>query len=194
MKVPRRRAESGFTIIELLIAMAMTGIVLAPIFTFAIDQRHYLATQEQASQMVQAARAAMDLLTHDIDSAGYNPTGAAFNGVTYDASQLQLRADLDGDGSTDDADEYILYTYDASARQLRRNAGDGDEAVASHVTAFTFEYLDTNGNPTTVSANIRQLRITITARTAKPDLTYATNGGYRTYMLRSVITPRNLTL
>jgi type IV pilus assembly protein PilW len=194
MNPVRQPAESGFTIIELLIAMAMSGIILAAIFTFSMTQGHSLATQEQASQMVQAARAAMDLLTHDIDSAGYNPTNAAFAGVTYDASQLQLRADLDGDGSTDDADENIRYTYDASARQMLRNTGDGDEPVASHMTAFTFEYLDTNGNPTTVSANIRQLRITITVRTAKPDRKYATNGGYRTYTLRSVITPRNLSL
>ena len=54
------------------------------------------------------------------------------------------------------------------------------------------QYGDANGDPTTVSAHIRQLRITITARTAKPDLQSPTNGGYRTYTLRSVITPRNL--
>jgi type IV pilus assembly protein PilW len=186
MNPPRRPAESGFTIIELLIAMAMTGMILAAIFTFAIVQRQSFAAQEQASQMVQAARAAMDLLTHDTNSAGYNPTNAAFSGVTYHASQLQLRADLDGDGSTDDPDENIIYTYDASARQILRNTGDGDEPLASHITAFTCQYLDANGNTTTVSANIRQLRIAITARTAKPDLTYPTNGGYRTVSVQGV--------
>ena len=192
MHAPRGHPDSGFTVIELLIAMAMTGMILAAIFTFAIVQRQSFATQEQVSQMVQAARAAMVLLTHDIDSAGYNPTNAAFSGVTYDASQLQLQADLDGDGSTDDAEEHIIYTYDASTRQLLRNTGDGDEPLASHITEFTWQYLDANGNPTTVSATIRQLRITITARTAKPDLQYPTNGGYRRYTLSSLITPRNL--
>jgi type IV pilus assembly protein PilW len=185
--------DDGFTLIELLIAMAMTGIVLAAIFTFAIVQRQSLATQEQAVHMVQAARAAMDLLTHDIDSAGYNPTKAAFAGVTYHASQLQLKADVNGDGDVADAEEDVVYTYDASARQLLRNRGNGPEPVADHVQAFTWAYLDGNGNATTLSANIRQLRVTITARTAKPDPTYATNGGYRTYLLSSLLTPRNLT-
>jgi type IV pilus assembly protein PilW len=192
MCLQRPDHDGGFTLIELLIAMAMTGMILAAIFTFAIVQRQYLSTQEQVNQMVQAARAAMDMLTHEIDIAGYNPTNAAFSGVTYHASQLQLQADVNGDGAADDADENIIYAYDASTRQIVRNTGDGNEPFADHIQAFTFEYLDASGNPTTVSATIRQLRITLTTRTAKPDRQYPTNGGYRTYTLTSLITPRNL--
>jgi type IV pilus assembly protein PilW len=192
MLLHRHHHEAGFTVIELLIAMAMTGIILAAIFTFSIAQGQFLSTREQVTQMTQGARAALDMLTHEIGIAGYNPTKAALSGVTYHASQLQLQADLDGDGNTDDANENIIYTYDASTRQILRNAGDGNEPLADHIQAFAFEYLDANGNPTTVSANIRQLRISITARTAKPDPHYSTNGGYRSYMLTSLITPRNL--
>jgi type IV pilus assembly protein PilW len=167
-------------------------MILAAIFTFAIVQRQYLSTQEQVNQMVQAARAAMDMLTHEIDIAGYNPTNAAFSGVTYHASQLQLKADVNGDGDADDADEHIIYTYDASTRQILRNPGGGNEPLADNIQTFTWEYLDANGTATTTSATIRQLRITLTTRTAKPDRQYATNGGYRTYTLTSLITPRNL--
>jgi type IV pilus assembly protein PilW len=184
--------QDGFTLIELLIAMAMTGIILAALFTFAIAQGQYLSTREQVTQMTQGARAAMDMLTHEIEIAGYNPRRAAFFGVTYNALQLQLQADLDGDGGTGALDENIIYTYDTSTRQILRNTGDGNEPLADHIEAFTVGYLDANGNPTTVSANIRQLRISITARTAKPDPHYSTNGGYRSYLLTSLITPRNL--
>jgi type IV pilus assembly protein PilW len=186
--------DDGFTLIELLIAMAMTGILLTAVFTFSITQGQFLTTQEQVSQMVQAARATLDLLTHEIESAGYNPTAAAFVGVTYHASQLQLKSDVDGDGTTDASGETIIYTYDGSSRQILRNTGDGNEPLAAHMQAFAFEYLDANGNATTTSATIRQLRVTITARTAKPDLHYASNSGYRTYTLTSLITPRNLGL
>lgn len=188
----RSQHHEGFTLIELLIAMAMSGVILAAIFTFAIVQRQYLATQEQMNQMVQTARAAMDLLAHDLAIAGYNPTKAAFAGVTYDAAQLRLQADLNGDGATDAQDETITYTYNAETRHMLRDAGSGNEPVASHVQAFTWAYLDANGNATAVAAAIRQLRVTITARTAKPDRAYTTNGGYRTYTLSSLITPRNL--
>ena len=40
-------------------------------------------------------------------------------------------------------------------------------------------------------ANIRQVQITITAKTAKPDPNYSANDGYRTYTLTSVVTLRN---
>ena len=120
------------------------------------------------------------------------PLQAAFSGVPYHASQLELRADLNGDGAADDAGEDIIYTYDASARRILRNTGGGNEPLADHIDAFTFAYLDASGNPTTISAQIRQLRVTITARTAKPDRQYAANGGYRTYTLTSLVTPRNM--
>jgi len=188
----RPHHEDGFTVIELLIAMAMMGVILAAVFTFAIAQGQFLSTREQVTQMTQGARAAMDMLTHEIDIAGYNPTGAALSGVTFNTAQLQLQADLDGDGDTDALDENIIYTYNATTRQIFRNTGDGDQPLANNITAFTFEYLDANGNPTTVSANIRQLRMTLTARTGKPDLSFSANGGYRTYTLTSLITPRNL--
>jgi len=42
--------------------------------------------------------------------------------------------------------------------------------------------------------NGSKVKITLTARTAGIDPNYPTNGGYRTYTLTSVITPRNLAL
>ena len=74
----------------------------------------------------------------------------------------------------------VIYTYEAGACQILRNSGNGDEPVTSQMTTFTCEYFDANGTPTTVSANIRQLRITLTAHTAKPDRIHPINGGYRT--------------
>jgi len=44
---------------------------------------------------------------------------------------------------------------------------------------------------TGTSGDVRQMRITITGRTAKPDPAYAANGGYRTYSLTSVVALRN---
>ena len=61
-----------------------------------------------------------------------------------------------------------------------------------NVEAFAFEYLDKDGNPTPISADVRLIRITITGRTAKPDPSYSANGGYRTYTLMTGVAPRNL--
>jgi type IV pilus assembly protein PilW len=186
------RNEQGFTLIELLIAMAMTGILLGPIWSFFIVQRQSHAAQEQMTRMVQGARAAMDMMGYEVRMAGYNPARATLMGITYSASQLQIKADFDGNGTTTGADENLIYTFDATNRRILRNTGTGDEIYAQNIQAFTFEYLDASGAPTTTSASIRQLRLTITARTGTPDPHYASNGGYRTYTLTSFIIPRNL--
>jgi prepilin-type N-terminal cleavage/methylation domain-containing protein len=184
--------EAGFSLIESLIAMAISGLVLGAIFSFMIVQRQYLVVQEQVTAMVQGARAALDMVAADIAMAGYSPTGAAVVGVPYQGSALELRADLNGNGVVTDPGETTRYTYDPEGQRLLRNSGDGDQPVAEPVQAFTVAYLDAAGNPTMVTAEVRQIRLTLTMRTAKPDPSYPTNGGHRAYTLTSVVTPRNL--
>jgi len=190
--------EGGFTLAELLVAMLISGVILAAITgTFIIQSRFY-DVQEQVTEMVQTVRAAMDMTSREVRMAGYDPTDVDIVGIPYDASQLELRADLNKDGETDgtitndDTNEEIIYSYDAANLQIDRNTGGGNQPFAENIESFGFAYLDTNGNVTTVSADIRQIQITITARTSGPDPNYSDNGGYRTYTLTSLITPRNL--
>ena len=143
------QTEQGFTIIELLIALAMSGIILGAVCSFLIVQRQTHAAQEQITQMVQRARAAMDLMGYELQMAGYNPRRVAFEAISYHASQLQLRADLNGNGTTTEAEETITYSYDATNRRLLRDAGAGAEPLTDHIQAFTWEYLDASGTPTT---------------------------------------------
>ena len=184
--------EDGFTLIELLIAIAISGIVIGSLFSFIIVQRKYFNLQGQITEMVQGARAAVNMMSNDIMVAGYHPTGATFVGIPYNTAQLEIRADLNGNGVATDSNEDVIYSYDLTNKRIVRNTGGGNQPFAGNVQAFTFAYLDALGNPTPVSANIRQIRITITVRTSKPDRQYSTNGGYRTYTLTSRVTARNL--
>lgn len=191
--------EHGFTVTELLIAMAVGGVLFAAVVsTFVLQDKSY-DVQEQVTEMVQTTRAAMDMIGREIRMAGYDPTGACFDGVPYSATQLQIGADLRGtkpndppDGDTDDSNENIIYSYDSKNLQIDRNTGGGRQPFAENIQAFSFAYLDRNGSPTTITADIRQIRVTITARTSKRDPGYPANGGYRTYTLTCLITPMNL--
>ena len=191
--------ERGFTFIELLIAMAVGGILLAAVVsTFVLQHKSY-DVQEQVTEMVQTTRAAMDMISREIRMAGYDPTGACFDGIPYSATQLQIGADLGGakpndppDGDTNDSNENITYSYDFKNFQIDRDTGGGRQPFAENIQAFSFAYLDRDGSPTTITADIRQIRVTITARTAKSDPRYPANGGYRTYTLTSLVTPMNL--
>jgi hypothetical protein len=64
-----------------------------------------------------------------------------------------------------------------------------------NVQSFVFAYKDSAGTAITSPVNqskIRQINITITGRTAKPNKLYQANNGYRTYTLSSLVIPRNL--
>lgn len=199
--------EKGFTLAELLIAMAISGIILGTIAGTFIIQRKSYDIQEQATEMVQTARASIDMITREVRMAGYyNPTGgtvmqrsdptkANFVGIPYAVKQLQIISDLDGDGSATGPNENIAYAYYDKANQIKRKTGKGYfQPFAENIKEFKFDYLDSVGNATTTTADIRQIKITIAARTSKPDPDYSTNSGFRTYTLISLVTPRNLAL
>jgi type IV pilus assembly protein PilW len=191
---------SGFSLVELLVAMAIGLVVLGAIYSVFTIQNKTFSKQEQIVEMQQNARAAMDMMSREIRMAGYDPTEVNFDsnpsnnfsGVTVNASQLQVQADLDGNGAIDtSSEENIVYAFDAGNKKITRNIGAGAQSFFENVDSFTFAYLDGSGNVTAASTSVRQIRITLTGRTAKPDPAYTANGGYRTYALTSVVALRN---
>ncbi len=190
---------------ELVVACGIGMVILGAIAGTFMTQTKFYNAQEQINEMQQNARAAMDLMSREIKLAGYKPRGTeAFVGVTYSTAELRIRANLNGHLSdaqggnatiNDSSDEHVVYTFDSANKQIKRAYGavaSTAEVLANNVTAFNFDYLDSSGTPTNVSANIRQVSLNITARTSKPDPDFATNNGYRTYNISTVITPTNL--
>ena len=183
--------------------MTIGLIMLAALSSTFLMQRKIYDVQEQIVEMVQTARAAMDMMSREIRMAGYydstvatmqrsNPAGADFVGIPCNFSQLQIVADLNGDeetdGSTtdDDTNEDITYSYDAANFQIDRDTGGGGQPFAENIQSFTFNYLNSAGSAATKPEDIRQIKITITVGSA--------DGSHTPHTLTSFITPRNLGL
>jgi len=209
MDYPAGNRENGFSLIELLFAMAIFLIILAAATSAFISQRKSYKAQEQVAEMTQGARSAMDMLSTEIRQAGYNPANISnFVGIPYSASQLQLLADLKGDadpsppdGDTSDANENIIYTYDSDNLRINRNDVNTEDVAypfAENVQGYTVKYFEGDGVTEVSSADdnskIRQIEITIVVRTSEPDPDYSTNSGYRIFTLTSRVTPINLGL
>ena len=88
---PARRT-AGFTVLELLVAMALGMVILAGLFrTFKVQQDSYVI-QDQVSAMQQNLRAAMYMITRDLQMAGYY--------TNFDRNNRQLDwNDLDADSN-----------------------------------------------------------------------------------------------
>lgn len=190
----------GFTLIELMIAMAIGMIVFASVAATFTSQTRAYSAQEQINQMEQNARGALDIMSREIKMAGYKPNGGSVSGVlSYSSTSLTIQADLNADGaiSTNAADyEQISYTYDSSSKTISRQVGSATAAtLAENISAFAFTYYQASGTgQATSAANIRRIKIAITAKTEKPDPGYSSDGGYRTVDLSATITPINLGL
>ncbi|MEE8397706.1 MAG: prepilin-type N-terminal cleavage/methylation domain-containing protein [Desulfobacterales bacterium] len=185
------RKDWGFTLLEILVTMAVAAILSTFIArTFLLQQKIY-DVQGEVTDMVQRARSAVDLITREVRLAGYDPTGVDFDGIVYDASALNLLADLNADGDTSDENESIVYSYDSVNNRINRNDGSGNVILADD-TQLSFAYLAADGSATTTTDDIRRIKILIIATAESADKDYPENGGYRTYTLTSSVTPKNL--
>ena len=199
----RKRSNQGFTLTELLVAMVISGIVAAGIYsTFYSQQKSYL-TQEQIAAMQQNLRGAMHLLGRDIRMAGYNPTGFATTGIqTAQANSVRFTMDITNDagtgipdGDTGDPNEditYALVDLDGDGdTDLGRNDvnGGGNHQIAENIDALDFVYLDEDGNTTTTPSEIRAVQASVLARTDRRDQGYHNTKVYQNQQGTSVFTP-----
>lgn len=179
-------------VVSILIALAISGMLVGSLIYLLVIQPRLSDAQDVQRDMVQNARIVLEVLSRELRMAGYNPTGARFDGLVVTPTSLHIRADVNGDGETNGPDEDIHYTYDAASQQIVRRTPRGQEPLAEHIQALTLVALDQEGKPTTVRASIRQLRLTVTARAAGAETASAVSRGPRTYTLSTLVNLRNL--
>lgn len=188
----RRGQIGGFTLLELLIALAIGMIVLGAIYTVFTMQNKHFTNQEQIAEMQQIARTTMDVMIREIAMAGFDPKNNSGAGITAaTATSLAFTADLNENSVTTDANENVTYAFDSVNYQITRNTGGGAQPFAENIEDLAFAYYKADGSTTATPTEIRMIKVSIRARTAKPDPAYAANGGYRTYTLTSHVTLRN---
>ena len=96
-----KRNNLGFTLIELMIAMVIAGIVAAAIMMAFDSQQKTQVNQQLVVEMQQDARAALYLMQQDIRMAGYDETWEDGNTDGIDDNRL---SDIDGSGNAIDND------------------------------------------------------------------------------------------
>ncbi len=185
----------GFTLVELMIAIAIFGIVSAAIYAmYQYQQAVYLA-QEQVAEMQQNARAGLFVLTREIRMAGYNPSAKADAGIMSAApGELVLTADRDSsgvlrDGSseqmrfalTNDADKDGKANGFPCALGEEFNGAGGLQDVVTNVEALEFFYHLADGSATLTPASpadIRSIDVSLLVRTGKTIKGYTDSQSY----------------
>lgn len=194
------RDERGFTLVEVLLSLALSGFTIAAVSSLYLSMVKNQVVRENILDMQQQARAALDLVSRELKMAGFDPRGVNqdalkgndFIGITFDSKQLIIKADLNGNGIPTDSNESIIFSHDPETLTLRRNTGGGRQPLGENIEDFSWSYFDSEGKVTAQSEHIRQVELSITARTEQADPRYPHNGGYRKITLGLRVTPRNL--
>jgi len=203
MKFKIRMSHYGFTMTELLVAMGISGIVMASTYSVYYSHQKTYVAQEQVVAMQQNLRAAMYFMEREIRMAGCDPIQSADSGiVTADGNSIRVTLDITDDaatgppdGDTDDTDEDI--TYSLAGSDLMRNDvnGAGNELIAENIDVLDFVYLDGAGavlaTPVASPEAIRSVQITLVARTDREDRGYTNTAAYTNQQATQILAAQN---
>lgn len=189
MTSPTRTGQQGFTLVEVMIALLIGGVVMiAVLTTFRVQHATYLA-QDQVVEVQQNLRVAMDMLSREIRSAGFDPTEPPKLGAgIIEAQSDSLRFSRAWWNKTVTPPQfnlefvrYQLYTAHANdPSRARRALGRAravagasltNQAVAEYIERLEFFYLLADGSRTLtpVLDDICGVQVSLLARAANED-------------------------
>jgi len=193
--------SSGFTLIEVLVAICMISIFIAAAMAVLIPLSRSYTETDVASSAQQVVRMAVEVIANDIRLAGLDPLqqlqGTDASGLPLagfqEASATSVRftcdrvveGDEEANGTIDnDNFENVNYYYEAATQSLNLRLYSGSpvqttQQLVNNVTNLRFRYYDEDGNETGDVNEIRTVLISMTVRedagTAGPvERTYAT--------------------
>ena len=159
--------QKGFTLIELMVAMAMSGMLMAVVAMAYTGQSRSNTTVQDVSSLQQDMRSALQLMAREIRMAGYDPTGKAGAGISLATStNFQFTQDVgdgaggDSDGDTADANEDIRYAINTNGALGRETGGGGGlQPIAENIDQLAYEYLlDDNTTWTQTPLDLTKIR------------------------------------
>jgi pilin/secretion family protein with methylation motif len=174
--------QRGFSVAELLIAAAMTSVLMLGVFTVLQQgQVAYLFGASRA-EVQQTARGALDRTAHELR------LGSVVSAATATSVTFQF---------LDDAGVTVTVQYSLNGTNLQRNqtvpvpVAAQPETVIGGVTALAFTYYDANNVVTTTAANVRTVNIRLT--TGPQDTTLASySPANQKFMVEDRVRLRNL--
>ena len=163
------RQQSGFSLVELFIAMTITLVIMAIASTLLASSFYVRSRESQRSSAIADAQRALNIMSREIANAGYGlSTNGIVTGGDSGATSIRIRSDLDLSGATDGSGEDVKYVLvnDANGSfivRLNLQPTQTTGLIANRIDGLAIYYYDrrvtyTIGNCQIGNCNITDVR------------------------------------
>ena len=177
----RGESESGYTLVELVIAAAIMTVVLGGTIMLAMQMQQAYGTELNDVEVEQEARYALDWISRDLRSAGNDPYDVILpnqevwidpNGGADPNDSIRVQADIappGPDGDIGDPGENVTIAFDPANKVITRQDSNGANPAAQAmtdaiVTDLSFAYLNVGHAPTVVPDQVAYVQVQVKAR------------------------------
>jgi len=158
-----KKAQSGMTLVEILVAMVMMGIVITGVYNLFRVHNLMAAKQEETTLMQQELLSAMVQMANDLRMCGYTDGGTG-NGFNATSNATIVICTKDPDLSSNST--VIGYRHNPVNNAIEYiNATGGWEESSTNISNVMFSYFAIDGSNinATEAGRIRAVDITLTA-------------------------------
>jgi type IV pilus assembly protein PilW len=161
-------ANGGFTVTELVLALAIMMMVMASIVSLLISLNRVYAAQNVIAGVQQVTRAGINIMTRNIRLAGLNPLKINRIGILEaSVNKIRFQHDTNGSGTIEAGqDEDSAYLLNGNHQLIRQKDGNSrsNKSLVDHVSDLTFKYVDRNNEETSILNEIHTVEISLTVR------------------------------
>lgn len=174
----KRGTQTGFTLAETVVSLFVMSIAMVMVAGILISSSRLNKTQQLAAETQVSVRNTLSMIVNTIRDGGWDPAGAGIAPVALDpdpsdpVDTLEVFADLNADGDTDDAGEAVLIRYTGGQIDWRQSS----DPTAPFVTLAVDITNDADGDGTREAMFIpdttpdpKMITVRITAESPLPD-------------------------
>lgn len=191
-KPNRLKCYRGFTILEVLIAALITGILATASFRFYTTMHNSTETQYEVSELQHQCRASVHEIKKTLRLAGFKLVGHPAIEISADTLSIYFSETQPVDTIRYYLQEFSHYDYyrvpnlpegTELFKLVKQRNNQAPEAYTDFIRKIGFQQIDS-----------KTMQITIVAQVAKQDDTFDKNGGFRTWTLEEQVSLRNVSL